>query len=389
MEKLGKTKEQYNGDFVLNTQVVAKEEGFKHVNKGWLSSCPTIDQGLNDIAKMAEAREDISATVKQMVPTVDDHGDLVFEHEDGRVFVPTMHALEQVSNWANIGRYFPRAIYSENPERDTNDANTLCMAIRNGFRRLKDKNEGAKEFVWRTYKDGTLRAMLTPKYAIINNEWFLECMKRIVPDGRLSHWERSDADTVWGNILIPDYVREETDSDFGGGLSVGNSEIGVRRLSMLPFVFRAICCNGNIWDRQDGTAMRRVHLGKINLTELATLMHETVQKQIPLINTFMDSVLELRKFETKVPMKNVIAQVSKDFKLTKKQALSTLEAYLVEPDKSAYGVMNAVTRAAQTHDTATWDKMNIIGGTLSTHDEDWWTRLFAKSETVDLETVFG
>ncbi len=80
-------------------------------------------------------------------------------------------------------------------------------------------------------------------------------MRKLIPGGRLSHW-RGDADTLWGNVLIPDTIRQESDSDYGGMVSIGNSEIRERRITSRPSVFRAICFNGCIWDREAGQARR-------------------------------------------------------------------------------------------------------------------------------------
>jgi hypothetical protein len=100
-----------------------------------------------------------------------------------------------------------------------------------------------KQRLIRTWSDGTLRAFLSQKYTIVNNAWFLDVLSKAIPGGVVSHW-KGDADSIFGNVLIPDTIRAEADSDFGGMLSVGNSEIGTRRISSLPSVFRAICMNG-------------------------------------------------------------------------------------------------------------------------------------------------
>src|SRR5437763_10689431 len=97
-----------------------------------------------------------------------------------------------MADWARCGAWFATSLM-ENPEdgrgrqlyaRDREDAETLVRV-----------------FLWRTRKDGTLRAMLTDSYAIINNEWFMEALAKLVPGGLCSHW-RGDSDSIWGNILI-------------------------------------------------------------------------------------------------------------------------------------------------------------------------------------------
>jgi hypothetical protein len=40
-----------------------------------------------------------------------------------------------------------------------------------------------KERLFRTWKDGTLRAFLSKQYTIVNNAWFLDVLSKAVPVG--------------------------------------------------------------------------------------------------------------------------------------------------------------------------------------------------------------
>jgi hypothetical protein len=62
------------GDFVIQGQEIATQEGFKNVNRSWLSKCLTFEQGLERLESDKRVTEDILATVGEMVPTVNDEG---------------------------------------------------------------------------------------------------------------------------------------------------------------------------------------------------------------------------------------------------------------------------------------------------------------------------
>jgi hypothetical protein len=108
-------------------------------------------------------------------------------------------------------------------KRDRGDAELLVQCLKQTLWRA-DRFDQEKERLWRTWSDGSMRAMLSDKYAIVNNAWVMEVIREAVPAGMFSHW-RGDADNMYGNVLIPDSIRQEDDSDYGGMLSVGNSEI--------------------------------------------------------------------------------------------------------------------------------------------------------------------
>ena len=154
----------------------------------------------------------------------------------------------------------------------------------------------------------------------MDNSWFVNVIKGLVPSGRLSHW-KGDSDTIYGNVLIPDTIREEEDSDYRGMFSVGNCEIGIRSISTCPSVFRAICMNGCIWDQEMGVAIRKVHRGEINLEELKDAIKLNLEEQIPLLPEGIERLLAIRAKGTDgASLSTVFASVAKDHKLSKKQA---------------------------------------------------------------------
>ncbi len=384
-----------SGDFVHRNQGMAGAAGFRNVSAKWLDKTITYEQGLAKLAEGQTQIEDLLIPVGDVKPIVDKQERFALAFPDGREFHPTPYCMGQLGNWASCGKWLVTTLM-ENPTnhrgeatfvRDRTDSETIAHILTNGLRRL----DSQKQLLWRVRSDGTLRAVLSDSYATINNEWLVNALQRILPDGRLSHW-KGDTDTIFGNVLIPDTLRTESDSDYGGMLSVGNSEIGERPIHSCPSVFRAICMNGCIWDQVSGQAFRRVHRGTINLEELFQKIKQNLEIQIPLLPIGIDKLLGTRRMvwgnSTLLPL---FAQVGLDHKLSKKQASSLLECYneeravAPETSRTLFGVVNTITRAGQLLDNNGWVKFDTIGGTLVGYSQDDWNRLVRRANNLTVE----
>lgn len=128
---------------------------------------------------------------------------------------------------------------------------------------------------------------------------------------------KGDDYTIYANVLIPDTLRLESDSEYAALLSLSTSEIGKRPLTQQPSLFRAICMNGCIWGRKQGETLRVRRQGPVDLAELERLIVENIHGQIPLAVSGLDQLLKTRSYDTVVSMKPVLAQVCKDNRITR------------------------------------------------------------------------
>jgi hypothetical protein len=377
-----------SGEFVLKSQKLATNEGFAHVSKTWYDvGTMSYQEGKELLANSRSQTEDFMATLSEMRPAVTTNGKFCFRYKDGREFVPTEHCLNQASIWARCGCWLPQQLaYNDERVNDTQDAETLVKIMSNGFRFVNPD----KKFLFRTRTDGTLRAMMSDKYAILNNEWLLDSIARIIPGGRLSHWNRCDGvDTIWGNVLIPDSLRAEDDSDYGGGVSIGNSEIGVRQLSSCPWLFRAICKNGCVWGKISGKAYYRVHRGRsIDLNLEFQKLKDNITLQIPLIPEHLEGLKRLNAYtwasDSERPL---FAQVAKIVHLSKKEATKLLSAYATEPRKSAFGLVQAITRAGQEMPQTKWFELDSFAGRLIQSADKLWDEIIRKANSLTAHEV--
>jgi hypothetical protein len=393
LEKLVGTGRQ--GDFVHQGQAMAAQEGFRNVSRLWLDKTMSYTEGMEALESGRATTHDLLVPLKEVQPILHQGG---FAVRVGELTLrPTGHAICQLGNIAGTSKWYVEQLLT-NPTRpsgdemftrDAQDHATLVTVLKNGLRRIDPE----KKFFFRTRDDGTLRACLSDQYTAVDNRWFLEVIRDIVPGGRLSHW-KGDQDTIFGNILIPDTLRQEEDSDYGGMLSVGNSEIGERRVSSTPSVFRAICMNGCIWDAKVGVGIKQIHRGKIDLDELRAAIRINLEKQIPLLPAGIDRLLSTRELRYRgESMKPLFAQLAREVRFTKKQATGLLEAYNVERTttpqyaRTLFSVVNAVTRAGQLLDNAGWVRFDTIGGDLAAYGQDEWGRLCDRADSLKAREV--
>lgn len=363
-----------------------------HVHKDWWAKTESYDTVLEKTQNAIDNREDVMVKAGQVVCTVNNDV-MQFTTADGRSFTPTDHCLEQFS----IRTKVPSSSVMRELRRidgyDEQDADLMARLGNNALRRI----DPDKEFRIRTYTDGTARAFVTDKYAPIDNRWYLETLREFLPEGRFSHW-RGDEDTIYGNILLPDSIMDygqDDDTDYGGMVSVGNCEIGKRRITQTPSLFRAICMNGCIWGQTKGKDISKVHRGKIDLDNLKTLIAENIEYQLSILPDGIRKFLDTRTQSLNdASVKGVIAAVANDYKLTKKQATETLEQYLAHEthEQNMFGVINAITRAGQVFDNDSWVRLDEVGGMLMDTSASRWTNILARAKTYtdkDFEKVYA
>lgn len=363
-----------------------------HVHKDWWAKTESYDTVLEKTQNAIDNREDVMVKAGELACTIENDA-MVFTTADGRSFMPTDHCLEQFSIRTKVPSASVLRELRKLDGYDDQDASVMAHIGNNALRRI----DPDKEFRLRTYTDGTARAFVTDKYAPIDNRWYLEVLREFLPDGRFSHW-KGDEDTIYGNILLPDSIMDygqDDDTDYGGMVSIGNCEIGKRRISQTPSLFRAICMNGCIWGQTSGKDISKVHRGKIDLDVLKVKIAENIEYQLSILPDGIRKFLDTRA-ETMgdANAKGVIAAVAADYKLSKKQATETLEQYLAHEthEHNKFGVINAVTRAGQVFDNESWVRLDEVGGMLMDLSASRWTNILARSQTYtdkDYEKVYA
>ena len=373
------------GSWVFNQQGVAADEGFRNVSQYWLPKTLTFEQGLEKLEAERAEREDITAKPLYLKPSnTEKQLEIGIEGEYYRV---TDHAARQLCTWLGV----PQTMWTHYSGGDWGDREVIRFALENGLQHwAADKAD--KELLFRTYKDGTLRAVLSTGYSIVDNRWYLETLQEFIPGGRLSHFAFSNADTLFGAILMPDTLRMESDSEYGGLLDISNCEIGRRVIAQTPSLFRAICMNGCRWGETAGTELRKRHRG-LDLNTLKTWIRDNIHKQIPLLTTHIDTLLGTRMLKATTTMDRIFGTIAKANQFSSDVTNQIAREWFDHSNEhTAFGVIDAITRAGQKFDGDVWSQCNGIGGELVMMGTKGWDSLNARAKAMedkDIKKVFA
>lgn len=365
-----------SGDMVRATQQMSGDLGFAAISRKWLDQTLEYDQAIEKIVDEQRQRVDINAKANEVSVNINNNH-LVLSHADGRQFTFTDHSIKQCATWFDVPITMIRHYVEKRGEQK--DLELVCRAFQLGHERIDQD----KEFLFRTYSDGTLRAMLSDRYECINNLWIMEQFQELLPGGRISHARYNDADTLFCNVLIPDSLRVEDDGEYGGLLSLGNSEIGVRKFDVIPSLIRSCCMNGCLHGQVKGTSISKVHKG-IDLNELRLLLVNHIDTQIPLIPSAIDKFLNTRRFKIETQPSKLLAQLCLDYKLDQRKAGEVVRQFSLEQtDKTLFRTIAAFTRAGQEFERETWFEFDKIGGDLMNLSTNGWARLQDRARILD------
>jgi len=201
------------------------------------------------------------------------------------------------------------------------------------------------------------RAVLSSVYSIINNRRIIE-MANAIAVGNSKHssgfahtikdFSLTDAG-VWLKMVLPELSRPDPihrGSNVQVGVILGNSEVGERMATCEPFIFRQACMNDLIMVSGEALQQRHVHLKE---RELEARMAEAMGYAFQAGEEFMRKFIASREIPVADPSA-VLQRLVADLRLTKGQAESVDDAYKIEPESNVFGVISALTYAAQKMD---------------------------------------
>lgn len=195
---------------------------------------------------------------------------------------------------------------------------------------------------------------------------------------------QEDFDSMTGNLIFPDYMKQQPDSEYGVGIAFRNSEVtegGGMEIS--AFLFRAICLNGCIWSRRN-SAIRVIEEGKESIDYRS--LKAKIQQVVDIALSEGHDLLTRMGYTYEIPVpspEKVIAFLAREHALTQEQSRTWYHGYQTETirdgapfKQTAFGVVQGLTRAAQC-----WqgDSRQRLEGLASA--------LVAKSLTDDIDAI--
>lgn len=153
--------------------------------------------------------------------------------------------------------------------------------------------------------------------------------------------------------------------------------------------------NGCIWEQEQGVEIDIRHRGKVNFADLAKMIGENLEAQIPLLPQGIAKVLNLQTYGFgDAPVQGLFAQLSLDHGLGKKEIAGVQKAFWEEvaqvgpkDGKTAFGFMGAITRYGQTRDAAGWVKYDMMGGNIANMDRDDWDKFCGRAKNLTAKQI--
>jgi hypothetical protein len=394
-------KQDDNGNWT-NAIGLQSTEAHRHVAKVWQDKCVSLEDFYTSIKEQAKHKVDVVKPESSI--RLKDATTLL----DGTPL--TKGGLNSLRMFTDI----PSSMISFLDERGYGDQ--LVKFVNDELSRREsewnNKGKDAREFRVRLRHDdegnNVARAVVSERYGVIDNAQAMEILVNSLPSSNdlkdiLASHVSNDGDDMYGNLLLPDMMKSQPDSDYGVGIAFRNSEIRNATFKVSPFLFRAICLNGMIWGRQNSEIkVNQRHMGKIDLKELQVQVNRAVAVALSQGN----DLLTLLGHSKQVEVRNVeqtIAQLSRDNKMTMMQGKLWHKGYLEslhevaghQHEKTAFGIVNGLTRSAQEYTGSTREAMETLASSILSPaiDSDLqaiskrWGLISERAKALDEDTV--
>jgi len=363
-------KQDDNGNW-FNAIGLQSTETHKHVAKIWQDKCVSLESFYSTLKAQDANKVDV---VKP---------ESAIRLKDASTLLDGTPLTKSGMNSLRLFTDIPSSMISFMDDRGYSDE--LVKFVNDELNRREqdwsNKGKDSREFRVRTRHDDNgntvARAIVSERYGVIDN---LEAMEMIIDalptkdalkDALASHLH-NDGDDMFGNLLLPDNIKSEPDSDYGVGIAFRNSEVRNSTFKVSPFLFRAICLNGMIWGRQDSSIkVNQRHMGNIDKQELRQEVRRAIVVALSQGNDLLTLLGHSKHVEVKNP-EQVIAQLSRDNKMTISQGKLWHKGYLESlqeasghsHDRTAFGIVNGLTRSAQQYTGSTREQMETIASAI-------------------------
>ena len=374
----------------------------RHVALQWQKQCKPLEDFYAIVKAQAENKQDIEKPESQI------------RLKDATTLVDGTPLTKGGINSLRLFTDIPSSRISFMQERGYEDE--LVKFVNDELNRRESewtgKGKEPRDFRIRTRHDEegntVARAIVSERYGVIDNLEALEMIIDALPKGSslkdaLASHLHNDGDDMYGNLLLPDNMKSEPDSDYGVGIAFRNSEIRNATFKVSPFLFRAICLNGMIWGRQNSDIrVNQRHMGKIDRVELG----KEVRHAIAVALTQGNDLLTLMGHAKNVEVPNVeqtIAQLSRDNKLTAVQGKLWHKGYIESlteesghvHEKTVFGIVNGLTRSAKEYNGSMRENLETVASNILAPaiDADLqaiskrWGLISERASNLDMETV--
>jgi len=238
---------------------------------------------------------------------------------------------------------------------------------------------------------GNVRAFLSDRYRPLDNASLLAHVLPVladIPEARVESSALTES-RLYLKVVAPRVEGEVKKGDVvQAGVLITNSEVGKGALSVQPLVFRLVCLNGLVIP---DSRVRANHIGRrLDQESLDVYADDTLRaddqavmlKLRDTVRAAVDQAIFAKRLDTMrgaaesdkltAPVK-AIEKLGDKFGLLQSETDAVLTRLIEGGDLSQWGVLNAVTRAAQ--DVESYDRsteLEAVGGRILTLSPSQW-----------------
>jgi hypothetical protein len=255
--------------------------------------------------------------------------------------------------------------------------------------------------------DNKLRAFLSNRYKRIDNDQVLGAALPAIVKGDLEtallSSQVTDRNLYVKVLLTGEDMKQEIGKTRDGtpdivqpGFCLRNSEIGSGSVSISAFFFRSFCYNGCVFGKTDAFEYRRTHLGgtliegadfevlsdkskkledETILSQVTDVMHAIASPEF--VDTMGNKLRALRVGSTIANPVPAIQVLAKDHGFTQIESDEVLKNLIEDRDYSRWGVVNAVTKVANS-EVVNYDRasdLEVVGSKLIDITNANWQRI--------------
>lgn len=208
------------------------------------------------------------------------------------------------------------------------------------------------------WKGRLIRGVLTPSFTPTDNRMIISVLKEYLPDGyHVTEWQVTNDGMIIRLVDTKGKTKVKEGKKVGAlycGVSISNSEVGKRSVTIEVFVYRLICANGMIVPRKVAGFKRR-HTGEAR-DEFEDELEATLEQLPEIAETVADGTERLRKNRWKE--ENAIARI--DIALSNRDQGKPILSLFDTRDETVQAVLGGMkTEAKKTGDRLTrWGFLN-------------------------------
>lgn len=362
----------------------------------------TIQELAIELAAQRAAKDDFVVDSRELTLLTGEDGGSELHLPNGEEFFVRDVAHSQIADRLRIPFNYYQRLRGEHRGLLDQNVNTLLRAA--AERRMVRTFDWTKldrfpaDYVGAAHRENPpkqARAFLSDRYRRLDNDELAEAalpMLMDLPDARVESCALTER-RMYIKVITPRVEAEVKRGDVvQAGVVLSNSEVGSGALKVQPLIFRLVCLNGMVV----AEATRKYHIGRQVDSDdtLRVLSDETLRKDDAALFSKLQDVVRAAVDQTR--FEAIVAQLrdaagtermakpidsmevlAKRFDLADGEKQSVLGHLIEGGDLTAYGALNAFTRAAQ--DVESYDR--------STELEEAGGKILAMAATGEWGTV--